>query len=94
MMLLRNPFRLDRATIGTRLTACFVAIVLSMIAADAIAMWQFSRTSAPARRLTQADQNSLSVARVHLDCTILSETTWPNWRARMTFASSRRRPPY
>jgi len=66
-MLLRNPFRLDRATIGTRLTACFVAIVLSMIAADAIAMWQFSRTSAPARRLTQADQNSLSVARVHLD---------------------------
>jgi PAS domain S-box-containing protein len=66
-MVLRNPFRLDRATIGTRLTACFVAIVLSMIAADAIAMWQFSRTSAPARRLTQADQNSLSVARVHLD---------------------------
>ena len=66
-MLLRNPFRLDRGTIGTRLTACFVAIVLSMIAADAIAMWQFRRTSAPARRLTQADQNSLSVARVHLD---------------------------
>ena len=66
-MLLRNPFRLDRGTIGTRLTACFVAIVLSMIAADAIAMWQFRRASAPARRLTQADQNSLSVARVHLD---------------------------
>ena len=66
-MWLRNPLRLDRATIGARLTACFVAIVLSMIAADAIALWQFRRTSAPARRLTQADQNSLSVARVHLD---------------------------
>ncbi len=66
-MLLRNPFRLNRGTIETLLTACFVAIVLSMIGADAIAMWQFRRTSAPARRLTQADQNSLSVARVHLD---------------------------
>ena len=66
MYVLRNPFRLDRATIGTRLTACFVAIVLSMIAADAIAMWRFSRNQ-PDRRLTQADQNSLSVARVHLD---------------------------
>src|SRR5579884_2060214 len=72
-MSLTNLFRPDRATIGTRLTTCFVAIVLSMIAADAIAMWQFSRTAAPVRRLTRADQNSLSVARVHLDVDTLRD---------------------
>ena len=63
----RNPFRPGGARIGTRLTACFVAIVLSMMAADVVAVWQFSRTLAPAGRLNEADRTSLAVVRVHLD---------------------------
>jgi len=62
-----TPLRLGGARIGARLTACFVAIVLSMMAADLVAVWQFSRTTAAARQLTQADQTSLAVVRVHLD---------------------------
>lgn len=69
-----NPFRLGRANIGARLAGCFVAIVLSMIAADAVAIWQFSRTAAPNRRLVQADQTSLSVLRVQLDLNIFRES--------------------
>lgn len=61
------PLRLGGAKIGARLTACFLAIVLSMIAADFVAVWQFSRTTTAARQLTQADQTSLAVVRVHLD---------------------------
>jgi PAS domain S-box-containing protein len=63
----KNPFRLGGMRIGARLTACFVAIVLSMMAADVVAVWQFSRTAAPARRLNEADRTSLAVVRVHLD---------------------------
>jgi len=63
----RNWFRLGRARIGTRLTACFAVIVLSMMAADVVAIWQFSQTTAAARRLNQADQTSLAVVHVHLD---------------------------
>jgi PAS domain S-box-containing protein len=68
-----NPLRLSRAKIKARLTACFIAIVLSMMAADAVAIWQFSRTAAPDRRLAQADQTSLSVLRVQLDLSIFRE---------------------
>jgi len=68
-----NPLQLGRAKIGARLTAAFVAIVVSMIAADAVAIWQFSRIAAPDRRLAQADQTSLSVLRVQLDLSIFRE---------------------
>ncbi|MBV8552789.1 MAG: sigma 54-interacting transcriptional regulator [Acidobacteriaceae bacterium] len=51
-----------------------MAIVLSMMAADAIAIWQFTRTAAPNRRLAQADQTSLSVLRVQLDLSIFRES--------------------
>jgi PAS domain S-box-containing protein len=63
----KNPLRLSGVSIGARLTMCFVAIVLSMMAADVVAVWQFSRTAAPARRLNEADRTSLAVVRVHLD---------------------------
>jgi PAS domain S-box-containing protein len=53
--------------IGARLTACFVVIVLVMVAADVVALWQFTRVEAPAQRLYEADQKSLAVMRVHLD---------------------------
>jgi len=63
----RNRFRLGGARIGARFTACFVAIVLSMIAADAVAAWQLSRIVGSYRQLNQADQTSLSIVRVRLD---------------------------
>src|SRR5690242_9229655 len=68
-----NPLRLGRAKIGERLTACFIVSVVSMMGADAVAIWQFSRTAAPDRRLAQADQTSLSVLRVQLDLSIFRE---------------------
>jgi PAS domain S-box-containing protein len=62
-----NPFRRGSVSIRARLTACFVVIVLSMIAADVVAVWQFRRMVAPIQRLSEADQTSLAVVRVHLD---------------------------
>lgn len=59
--------RSGRLNIGARLTACFVVIVLVMVAADVVALWQFTRVEAPAQRLYEADQKSLAVMRVHLD---------------------------
>ncbi len=63
----RNRVRRGGVRIGVRLTACFMLIVLSMMAADLVAAWQFRRITAQARRLSQADQTSLAVVRVHLD---------------------------
>ena len=62
-----NLFRPSRLAIGTRLTACFVAIVLLMIAADVVVFWQLRRMVAPTRHLSSADQTSLAIVRVHLD---------------------------
>jgi PAS domain S-box-containing protein len=44
-----------------------VVIVLLMGAADAVAVWQFTRIEILTQRLYQADQKSLAVMRVHLD---------------------------
>jgi PAS domain S-box-containing protein len=63
----RNLFRSGNRSIGTRLTACFAIILLLMIAADVIAVWQFNRMAAPGQRLNQANQTSHAVMRVHLD---------------------------
>lgn len=60
-------FRRSRLRIGTRLSACFVAIVVSMIAADVVVVWQLERMAAPTQRLSAADQASLAIVRVHLD---------------------------
>ena len=60
-------FRGRKLSIGTRLTACFVAIVLLMIAADVVAIWQFWQMAVPMQRLSNADKASLAVIRVHLD---------------------------
>jgi hypothetical protein len=70
--MLRKRFRLGGARIGRRLTACFLAIVLSMMATDVVTLWQFSRTAAAARRLNQADQASLATVRVRLDVVTFS----------------------
>jgi PAS domain S-box-containing protein len=67
MPLVAGKFFRFRGRIGPRLAACFTLIVVSMIAADAVAVWQFSRTAAAAQLLAEADQISLSVIRVRLD---------------------------
>ena len=64
---LKNLFRLSDLSIGKRLTACFVAIVVLMIAVDGLTVWQFRRMAAAIERLSNADQASLAVIRVHLD---------------------------
>jgi PAS domain S-box-containing protein len=62
-----TTYLLSGARIGTRLAACFVMIVVAMLVADAVAIWLFNMTAAPAERLARADRISLSVMRVHFD---------------------------
>jgi len=69
--LLWNLFRSGRLTIRARLTACFVAIILLMLAASLVAGWQFRRMTAAGERLNRADQLSLAVVDVHLDVNTL-----------------------
>jgi PAS domain S-box-containing protein len=54
-------------SIGRRLTVCFLLILVSMIAADAVVFWQFRQMVAPTRRLSSADQTSLALVRLRLD---------------------------
>ena len=62
-----NLFRKSGLSIGKRLTACFLLIVVSMIAAGATVFWQFTQMMAATRRLSNADQTSLALVRLHLD---------------------------
>ena len=62
-----SPFRKSALSIGRRLAVCFLLIVVSMLAADAVAFWQFRQTITPSQRLSNADQVSLAIARLHLD---------------------------
>src|SRR5467141_339343 len=54
-----------RLAIGTRLILGFVFIILSMLAADAIILWQFYVARAQAMRLNDIDQKLVAVLRVH-----------------------------
>jgi PAS domain S-box-containing protein len=65
--LFRNLFRSRQLRIRTRLTASFVAIILSMLVASVVAGWQFRRMTASERRLGQADQISHAAMVVQLD---------------------------
>src|ERR1700732_3263330 len=51
--------------IGPRLILGFVVIILSMLAADAVVLWQFHRGRAQAERLNGIDQALVAVLRVH-----------------------------
>jgi PAS domain S-box-containing protein len=62
-----SPFHLSDRSIRIRLIVCFVLIVLLIMAADAVAVWQFRQISAASERLSNADQTSHAVVRVHLD---------------------------
>src|SRR5271165_5847777 len=60
-------FRKNPLSIGRRLTVCFLLILVSMIAADAVVFWQFRQMVAPTRRLSNADETSLALVRLRLD---------------------------
>ena len=64
---IRSLLRPSDLSIRLRLIACFVSIVLLMIAADAVAVWQYWQIEAAAERVSKIDQISLAVVRVHLD---------------------------
>ena len=70
----RNHFRLGELKIGTLLTACFVAIVLLMIAGDVIAVLQLDRVETRAWRFYQEDQKSLAIMHVYLDVVTFRDT--------------------
>ena len=60
-------FRQRDISIGKRLAACFVAIIVLMIVADGLAVWQFRRMESSSERLRKADQTLQAVVRVHVD---------------------------
>src|ERR1700758_4602090 len=64
---IRSLFRRTDLSIRLRLIACFVLIVVLMIAADSVAVWQYWQIDAPAQRVSRTDQISPAVVRVHLD---------------------------
>src|SRR6266403_1981528 len=57
--------RAGRLAIGPRLILGFVFIILSMLAADAIILWQFNVFGTQAMRLNDTDQKLVAVLRVH-----------------------------
>src|ERR1700740_2440046 len=64
---IRSAFRPSDLSIRSLLIACFVLIVLLMIAADAVAIWQYWQIEALAQRVRKTDQISDAVVRIHLD---------------------------
>jgi hypothetical protein len=64
---IRSLFSGTDLSIRLRLIACFVLIVVLMIAADSVAVWQYWQIDAPAQRVSKTDQISHAVVRVHLD---------------------------
>src|ERR1700736_6630496 len=55
----------SRLNIGPRLILGFIFIILSMLVADAVILWQFHLVRAQAERLNGIDQKPVSVLRVH-----------------------------
>src|SRR6266852_8298722 len=55
-----------RLNIGPRLILGFVFIILSMLAADAVVLWQFHVVGTQAGRLNDIDQKLVAVLRVHI----------------------------
>jgi two-component system, NarL family, sensor kinase len=62
--LLREVRHPSQLKIGGRLTLSFVVIVLLMVAADAVALWQFELVRGQAQRIYDVDQRSMAVLRV------------------------------
>src|SRR6266436_10262227 len=58
-----------RLNIGPRLTLGFAVIIFSMLAADAVVLWQFHLVRAQAERLNGIDQKLIAVLRLHTSLT-------------------------
>src|SRR3979490_3042880 len=54
-----------RLNIGPRLILGFAVIIFSMLAADAVVLWQFHLVRTQAERLNGIDQKLIAVLRVH-----------------------------
>jgi signal transduction histidine kinase len=71
---LHTASRLDRLVkgqlnIGPRLMLGFAVIIFSMLAADAVVLWQFHLVRAQAERLNGIDQKLIAVLRLHTSLT-------------------------
>ncbi|HEY3615158.1 MAG TPA: ATP-binding protein [Candidatus Sulfotelmatobacter sp.] len=64
---IRSAFRLSNLSIRSCLIASFVLIVLLMVAADAVAIWQYWQIEALAQRVRKTEQLADAVVRIHLD---------------------------
>jgi PAS domain S-box-containing protein len=64
---IRSLLRLSDLSVRLRLIACFILIVFFIIAADAVAVWQYWQIEALAQRVSMTDQISDAVVRIHLD---------------------------
>jgi signal transduction histidine kinase/HAMP domain-containing protein len=60
-----KTLRAGRLNIGPRLILGFVFIILSMLAADVVILWQFHLVRTQAERLNGIDQKIVAVLRVH-----------------------------
>src|SRR5260370_40685204 len=60
-----KTLHLGRFNIGPRLILGFVFIMLSMLVADAVVLWQFQLVRTQAERLNAVDQKLIAVQRVY-----------------------------
>jgi PAS domain S-box-containing protein len=64
-----KTFKAGRPNIGPRLMLGFAVIIFSMLAADAVVLWQFHLVRAQAERLNGIDQKLVAVLRLHTSLT-------------------------
>ena len=57
--------RLQWLNIGSRLTLCFILIILAMLVGNAVLLWQFQRAREQAERLSGVDQELIAVLQAH-----------------------------
>jgi hypothetical protein len=70
----KNRYPYGKLKIGARLRCALRLFALLMILGATVAVWQFGRVEALARRSYEAEQRSLLVMRVHLDVATFRET--------------------
>jgi len=60
-----STFHLHRLNIGSRLTLCFVFIILALLVGDVVSLWQFHLARTQADRLSGVDQELIAVLQAH-----------------------------
>jgi hypothetical protein len=68
-----KTFSLDRLNIRRRLKLCFAVIIVAMLAANAVLLWQFDRARAQAERLNSVDQKFIAVLQAHINLMMFHE---------------------